>query len=224
MSEQQSNVTRETKAKAYAEALRAKAAAEAAKHKYDSLNGAYRNVIKKWETAGVDGDALTHALKIRFDDPDETIRAERAKLEMMEISGHISSIRDSLLGNLHIDPAEPTHEATEIELAQAEDLGMVCGRQGVSKTANPYKPATELYVKWLHGYLHGQRQIADEMEANGQAMEEGTKKRGPKPRLPHGLRIDTAKDVEVVVLEDDEEYRAANPEFQIPDAYADERG
>ncbi|MDP9082455.1 MAG: hypothetical protein M3N50_01610 [Pseudomonadota bacterium] len=192
------------------EALKAKIAEESAKATHHKKLGEYRNVLKRYGKMGVNTDAITYALKVRFDDPDEVLIAEREKLKMLDLSGLLPGIKDKLLSRLDVEEAT-THEATTMDLAKAEDLGATAGRSGVSRDTNPYPPGTEQHVHFVNGYLTGQRAIADEMATGAEAEIPAKPARGRPRKLPAALKIDTREDMQEVVAEDEEtaKYRVA---------------
>jgi ribosome modulation factor len=201
-----SNCTDETKREAYRAALIAKIAEEHAKAGHDKKLGEYRSVLKKYSKMGVSTDAITYALKVRMDDPDETLIAEREKLKMLDLSGHLPGIKDKLLARLDVEEAT-THEADNMDLAKAGDLGAQAGRAGASRDVNPYLPGTEMHVHFVEGWLSGQRAIADEMEANapppvGEVVQMRRGRGRPKKTAAETFAADTAETVARAAAED----------------------
>jgi hypothetical protein len=202
-----SNCTDETKREAYRTALIAKIAEEHAKAGHDKKLAEYRNILKKYAKMGVSTDAITYAIKVRMDDPDQTLIDEREKLKMLDLSGHIPGIKEKLLARLDVEEAT-ANEADTMELAKAGDLGAVAGRAGRSRDENPFVPGSEHYVHWVEGWLSGQRAIADEMEANAPAptgtvvpMKRG-RGRPKKESIANSFTPDTAETVQETVEAD----------------------
>lgn len=156
------NVTDETKRSAYREALILKIAVESAQEVASQKMGAYRAFLKKQKGLGVSKEAITYALSKRFEDPDLVLIEEREKLKMMELSGFIPGLMGKLADRYSVE--EPTfNEEEEMALLAAIDRGTAAGRNGISRDNNPYEPGTQGHVRWVEGYLTGQRIIADEM-------------------------------------------------------------
>ena len=161
--------TDEVRREAYLEALKAKIGVESAKAFMDKKTGEYRGVLKKYKKLGVNTDAVTYALGVRMQDPEETFIIERERLRLLDLSGHLPGIKDRLMDRLDVEEAT-SNEDFALQRARARDLGTQVGRSGVSRDTNPYLPGTELFVDWLDGWLSGQRSIADEMERNAIAQ------------------------------------------------------
>lgn len=204
MSEEEGDVAGEntsdsTKREAYLEALRAKIAVESAKSAMDKKTAEYRGVLKKYKKLGVNTDAVTYALAVRMEDPDEVFIRERERLRLLDLSGFLPDIKDRLTERLDVEEAT-SHEDNQLALAKAYDLGSKTGRSGITRDANPYLPGTQLFVEWVSGWMAGQRAIADEMERG--AIGDGTPIQPPpkgKAGRPPGaknklkpLRDDTA--------------------------------
>src|ERR1700744_2868424 len=161
-----SNCTPDVKRDFYRQALIADIAMQSAKAKFDAKKGEYRSILKKASDAGVDSGAITNMLKQRFQDPDEVIREERARLEMYEISGFLPGITD-ILAPLH-DMQQTDKEMQEGILLDAFDKGSLAGRLGrIHDEVNTYEPGTEAYVRFKKGYMEGQAAIAGEMKPRG---------------------------------------------------------
>lgn len=157
-----SNCSDETKRQCYREAVVLKIAVESAQEVLNSKRGEYRAYLKAAGKKGVDTKAITNMLAMRFEDPDLILIEERERLKMYELSGFIPGIRAQLLDRLDIQ--EPTHkEEEENQVLVAYDRGHLAGRQGHPRDQNPYEPGTLGHVKFVEGYLAGQRVIADEM-------------------------------------------------------------
>lgn len=150
----------------YRQALVARIGLEAAQATVRQKSGSYRSILGAAKKAGVNTAALTHALNVRFLDPDDVLRDERDKLKMLDLSGFLPGIREKLLGRgLEVEEAT-TNEAHETAMIIAVDRGTAAGAKGASRDANPYRAGTEYHVQWTEGWLAGQRAIADEMEVN----------------------------------------------------------
>lgn len=195
------NCTDETKRSFYKEALVAKIGEESAKATHSKKLAEYRNVLKKADKAGVDTDAITATLAIRFSDPDEELIKLRERVKMLDLSGFLPGIKDRLFSRLDIEEAT-TNEDHTMSLARAHDLGCLAGRNGHSSSINHFQPGTEEHVHFHAGWLSGQRAIADEMAEDGTPIVHvQPEKRGrgrPKKLLP-----DTAADVHAAIANDD---------------------
>lgn len=159
----ETNVSADTKREWYRKALQADIAQQSAKATFDSKKGEYRTVLKAAEKAGCDIEAITNNLAKRFQDPDEVLRAEIARIEMYEISGFLPGIADQL--SRRARPAEGTlKETREGMLLDAYDKGALAGRQGRKLgEVNTYHPGSELHVRFIEGWREGQSSIAQEM-------------------------------------------------------------
>lgn len=147
------------------EALQARIGLESAQEVTRRKNGEYRAVLMRAKKAGVSTDSLTHALTVRFMDPDEVLREEREKIKMLALSGFLPGIMEQLIDRTNIE--EPTfNEQHETNLIIARDRGQHVGIKGGLRDDNPYPAGTEYHVNWVEGYLAGQRAIADEMGEN----------------------------------------------------------
>lgn len=159
---QTSNVTDDTRRDFYRQALVAKIAEESAKTAHASKVAAYRNILKNAKKAGVDSEAISETLKIRFADPDLVVIAEREKLKMFELSGVLPGIREKILGRLDIQEATQA-EDHQNRLDRARDLGALAGRKGLARTLNEHVPGSELHQAWDRAWLDAQSAIAEEM-------------------------------------------------------------
>lgn len=157
-----SNCSDETKRQAYREAVVLKIAVESAQEVLNSKRGEYRAYLKAAGKKGVDTKAITNMLAMRFEDPDLILIEERERLKMYELSGFLPGIRERLLNRLDIQ--EPTFkEEEENQILIAYDKGHLAGRSGHLRDTNPYQPGTQGHVKFVDGWLAGQKVIADEM-------------------------------------------------------------
>lgn len=144
------------------EALKAKIGLESAQEVARKRSGEYRNVLGRAKKAGVSTDSLTHALTVRFMDPDEVLREERERIKMLALSGFLPGIMEQLIDRTNIE--EPTfNEQHETNLIIARDRGQHVGLKGGLRDDNPYPAGTEYHVNWVEGFMAGLRAIADEM-------------------------------------------------------------
>lgn len=203
-----SNCTDETKREAYLAALKTKREEEAAKAVHASKLATHRNILKRYAKMGVNTEMVTYALSVRDFDEDELLIMERERLKMLDLSGKIVNIKDKLMPRLDVEEATSL-EASELELAKADDIGERAGRAGISRDANPYKPGSEMHVHWVQGWLLGQRTIADAMEANAPPPVGNVPpiKRGrgrpKKGSIAESFTPDTAEDVRETVAADE---------------------
>jgi hypothetical protein len=168
-----------TKRDAYRQALILKIGVESAQETYKQKLGVYRAYLKAAEKRGVDTDAITEALAIRFQDPDEVLIKIREKLKMLDLSGFLPNIRERLLARL--DVAEPTEEEDRQSLLDdAYDVGVKAGRSGGARDMNKYLPGTELHQAWDRGWLDG----AANLDGETPDARPPKAKRSPKPRPP----------------------------------------
>lgn len=189
-----SNCSDETKRHAYREALILKIAVEAAQEVAKSKLGVYRAYLKEAGKQGVSTDAIAFALQCRFEDPDLVLIEQRERLKMLDLSGFLPGIRDKLMSRL--DVQEPTaNEEEESQVLIAYDRGHLAGRSGHSRDENPYPPGSLGHVKFVSGWLHGQRAIADEMvpeQGERPVTEVEPAIEAPQPRRPARKRNDDA--------------------------------
>lgn len=221
----QSNVTDATRREAYVTALKAKQAEELAKAEHDKALGAYRGVLKHFKKLGVNPDAITYALKARFEDPDEIVMQEREKLEMLGLSGVVPDIQTKIAGTMSV--SEPTSDEEEVgAVLAAFDKGVTAGKRGASRDENPYPAGSLGFLKWHEGWFAGQKAIAYEMASTVDEEVEpapkvvpleplGTKRRGRPPgskNKPGGGHVNgatvpfkpaTQADVAKAIAEDD---------------------
>lgn len=155
------NVTAATKTSFLRQALRAKIGMESAQEVVRRKSGEYRQVLAAAKKAGVNTDALTHYLNVRLKDADEVFRTEYAKAEMLELSGFLPGLRERLSGEA--DTVTTLDYEHETSLVIAIDRGTCAGMQGAERSDNPYEAGTMQFVRWVEGYMDGQRSIADEM-------------------------------------------------------------
>jgi hypothetical protein len=156
------NCTDETRRQFYREALIAKIGVESAAATVKAKTGEYRNVLKAAKKAGVDPNAITRTLALRFQEEEELILQMREELKMLDLAGVIPNIKDKLLARL--DVQEPTaNEQAQISLDRAYDDGAFEGRSGAMRDTNPFNPGTDLYVAWDQAWIAGQAAIAKEM-------------------------------------------------------------
>lgn len=194
------NCTDETKRQAYREALILKIAVESAQEVLNSKRGEYRAYLKAAGKKGVDTKAITNMLAMRFEDPDLVLIEERERLKMYDLSGFLPGIRDRLLGRLDIQ--EPTFkEEEENQVLIAYDHGHLAGRSGHSRDDNPYEPGTQGHVKFVEGWLAGQRAIADEMAPD--ARPETAKPAATPKEKRNGIKPDTAASVAASIASDE---------------------
>lgn len=154
--------TDDIKRQAYKEALILDIAVKSAQATAKSKLGAYRAYLKEAGKKGVSTESITNALKKRFNDPELVLIEEREKLKMLDLCGFLPGIRERLLERM--DVQEPTaKEEEENQVLIAYDRGHFAGRSGHLRDTNPYEPGTLGHVKFVDGYLSGQRAIADEM-------------------------------------------------------------
>ena len=184
-----SNCSDETKRHAYREALILQIAVESAQDVAKSKLGAYRAYLKEAGKRGVSTDAIAFALQCRFEDPDLVLIEQRERLKMLDLSGFLPGIRDKLLSRM--DVQEPTaNEEEESQVLIAYDRGHLAGRSGHSRDENPYPPGSLGHVKFVSGWLHGQRAIADEMVPETDRVEPAIE--APQPRRAARKRSDDA--------------------------------
>jgi hypothetical protein len=157
-----SNCTDETKRDYYRRALIAKIGLESAQATAKTKNGEYRAVLKDAKKAGVDTDAITRSLALRFQDHDVLVVQIREELKMLDLSGVIPNIKQKLLARLDVE--EPTrNEAHQMTVDRAYDDGAFSGREGAPRDSNPHRPGSELHDTWDRAWLLGQAAIAAEM-------------------------------------------------------------
>jgi hypothetical protein len=205
------NCSPDTKRDFLREALLAKIGLESAQETVRSKNGTYRSILKRAGKAGVDTDALTTAIKLRFEDPDALAIMKGNELEMLELSGRFPNLFADIKQRYqpHVAPDE-VEEETQVLVAY--DNGVAAGRAGYPTDTNPYHAGTVGYVKFLEGWHAGQRTIADEMAPKSDAPPAGDpnaapkKGRGrPKKAASSGLFApDTPEVVAAAVREDDQ--------------------
>jgi ribosome modulation factor len=197
------NCTDATRREAYLEALKAKIGVESAKAAMDKKVGEFRNILKKYKKLGVNTEAVTYALAVRMEDPDEVFIRERERLKLLDVSGFLPGIKDRLMERLDVEEATSNEDHT-LNLARAHDLGAQSGRAGITRDANPYQAGSEHFVHWLQGWLSGQRAIADEMEQQAIAQG-GTAKPLPKAKRGRPPTRALVEDNEATVVLADEE-------------------
>ncbi len=157
------NCTDEVKREFYRKALMAKIAHESAVATAKTKNGEYRNILKEAKKAGVDSDAITKTLAVRFHDQDELVLDLREHLKMLDLSGVVPGVVDKILSRLSVE--EPTNnERHAMDLDRAYDAGVFAGREGHKRDANEHPAGSDAHVKWDAGWLSGQMAIASEME------------------------------------------------------------
>jgi len=187
------NCTDETRLDFYKQALIAKIAHESAAATAGKKLAQYRSVLKEAAKAGVDSEAIANQLKVRFQDPDDVLRAERERLKMMELTGFIPGLLDKLTDGYNV--YQPTRKEQEtLKAAVAYDEGHYAGRRGHSVDGNPHSPGSQGYVRWREGWHDGQAAIAAEMAPGAQmppANVTPIRKAPKKVRVPSGNEGET---------------------------------
>lgn len=146
------NVTDATMRDFYKKALAAKQEVEQYAELMKSANGRYRAVLKAGKAAGIDPDAITHALRVRHLDRSELIHKEREQARMMAVSGLWPNMQMEMFS----DEAPSIKGTDEDSIEVAYDNGHKCGVKGELRTINPYAPGTEQWAEFDRGWSAGQ--------------------------------------------------------------------
>lgn len=157
-----SNCTDETKRRAYLEAMVLYISMESARDVLKSKTGVYRSYLKAANKRGVSSDAITFAIANRETDPELLAIAVRERIKLSQLGGNHPGLFDKIASRF--DVYEPTlKEEEENQILIAVDRGMRAGRNGHERDGNPYEAGSIGHVKWVEGYIAGQRIIAEEM-------------------------------------------------------------
>ena len=187
------NCSDETKREFYRRAVLTKIAIESAAEVLRSKTGLHRNLLKEAAKAGVDTQAISEVLAIRFNDPDIELIALRERIKMMELSGYLPGLLDKLVPRYAVTEAT-SKEAEAMDDVRAFDQGTKAGRKGHMRNTNPGKPGSSTHVEWDRGYMTGQAIIADEM--GPKTKPKAPKKTPANPAAPaNDLHADTIQAV-----------------------------